>query len=254
MEHEEYSKMYEFEDSYWWFQGRKYMMGQIVSSLPNYATEDARILDLGCGTGLMLEHFSKTHWSAGLDFSNLALQFSQKKGANKLLQANVEDIPIADNSLDIITALDLAEHVANDDQMFAETYRTLKPGGRMVLTVPAHPFLWSDHDDALHHHRRYTRKELKKRLTEAGFEIERLSWSITFTFPIIVAFRLFQRCFQHSSRPKTHLILLPRWANSLLTMSVRLEALLLKYINLPFGVTLMAVAHKEAKSTEEKST
>jgi len=240
----EYAKMYDLEDTYWWFQGRKRIVARMLDALPVFRAGGARILDLGCGTGLMLAYLNSRHWSVGLDFSPLALVFSRRRGLQRLVQADAERLPVAPESFDLITALDLTEHVERDDLLLAEAHRVLRPGGGLVLSVPAHPFLWSDHDEALYHFRRYRRGELRARIQEAGFRVTRLSYCITFTFPIIVAFRWLQRLRGKSPRPKTHLIKLPPWANRIILASVELEAFLLKCTNLPFGVTLVAVAEK----------
>jgi SAM-dependent methyltransferase len=195
----------------------------------------------------MLRHLEENGWAVGLDFSPLAIEFSRRRGARRLVRADVQAMPIADEAFDVVTALDLTEHVERDDLVFSEILRILKPEGRLVLTVPAHPSLWSDHDDALFHCRRYTRAALEQKMQAAGFGIERLSFCITFTSPLIVGFRLLQRLFQKPDHPKSHLILLPPWANRLLTLSVRFEAFLLKWFDLPFGITLLAVARKKSR-------
>jgi SAM-dependent methyltransferase len=245
MDPAEYAKMYHLEETYWWFQGRKKIVLRMLNSLPRFREGGASVLDLGCGTGLMLDYLSNRHASSiGLDFSPLALQFCRQRGLQRLVRADVQDLPLAADQFDVITALDLAEHVERDEVLFSEIFRALKPGGHLVITVPAHPYLWSEHDEALYHFRRYRRGEFRERILQAGFRLNRLSYCITFTFPPIVAFRWLQRLRPKSQRPKTHLIALPRWANRLILATVEIEALLLKWINLPFGVTLLAVAEK----------
>ncbi len=250
MQPEEYAKMYDLEDTYWWFQGRLSLVADQFNHLSPLLQESTRVLDLGCGTGLMLHYLNARCWTAGLDFSKLALDFSRQRGLNRLLQADVQALPVRGDSCDVVTALDLAEHVRHDERMFAEVHRILRPGGQFVLTTPAHPFLWSDHDDALYHCRRYTREELRQKLLDAGFQIERLTYCISFTFPAIVAFRLLQklyhRLFQKPERPKTHVIQLPGWANRFLKATVLIETRLLRHFDLPFGVTLLAVLRKAA--------
>jgi SAM-dependent methyltransferase len=248
MQPEEYAKMYHLEDTYWWFQGRLSLVADQVEQLSLLHRDGVRVLDLGCGTGLMLDYLNARCWSAGLDFSKLALDFSRRRGLRRLLQADAQALPVCDRSCDLVTALDLAEHVEHDGRMFAEIHRILRPGGRFVLTTPAHPFLWSDHDDALFHCRRYTREELRRKLQDVGFEVTRLTYCISFTFPAIVAFRLAQkayhRLFHKPERPKTHVIQLPDWANRFLQATVQLETRLLRHFDLPFGVTLLAVLRK----------
>lgn len=247
MQPEEYAKMYHLEDTYWWFQGRKRIVVKLLAQLPDFARDQTRVLDLGCGTGLILEYLNKTHQATGLDFSPLALQYSARRGAKNLIRADVQHLPLAPDAFHVVTALDLAEHVERDDRLFGEIHRVLKPGGHLVLTVPAHPYLWSDHDEALHHYRRYTKKELRRKIQQAGLELTRLTYCITFTYPFIAALRILQRPFRDPNRPRAHVIQLPRPANWLLKKTVHLEAHALKIANLPFGVTLLAVAQKKPK-------
>jgi ubiquinone/menaquinone biosynthesis C-methylase UbiE len=253
MDPAEYSKMYDVEDSYWWFQGRRAVVMRLLERLPGFREGGQRVLDLGCGTGLMLEQLQRLHWTLGLDFSPLALNYSRRRGARNLLRADAQALPFDDGAFDLITALDIAEHIERDDVFYTEAYRVLRPGGRLVATVPAFPFLWSDHDRALHHHRRYTRRAFVERLREAGFRDFRVSYCITFTFPIIAGFRLLQKILRrdNNGRPKTHVFILPKWANNLLLASVEFEGLLLRWTNLPIGVSLVAVAQKPAEGSRE---
>jgi len=244
MDPAEYEKMYALEDTYWWFQGRRAVVMRMLERLSSFRDGGELVLDLGCGTGLMLEELQRRHRALGLDFSPLALEFSRRRGARNLLRGDAQALPLADATLALITALDIAEHVERDDLLFSEAFRVLKPGGHLVATVPAHPFLWSEHDDALHHCRRYTRETFSECLRAAGFRECRLSYCITFTFPVIVTFRILQRVFKRHSKPKTHIVVLPRWANMLLLASVKLEAFLLRWLDLPLGVTLAAVVRK----------
>lgn len=243
----EYARMYDLEDTYWWFQGRKWIVVNVLEQIALSRDATFKVLDLGCGTGLMLDHLNQRYWATGLDFSPLALDFSRRRGAGNLIQGDVERLPVANDAFDLVTALDLMEHVEHDDQLLNEIFRSLKPGGSLLVTVPAHPFLWSDHDDALYHFRRYKRSELQKRILDAGFELQRLTYCITCTFPFIVAFRFLQRRLQKRDHPKAHLIVLPSWANRLLMWSVQMESQLLKWTNLPFGITLLAVGRKPQK-------
>ncbi|MBN1867258.1 class I SAM-dependent methyltransferase [Candidatus Sumerlaeota bacterium] len=244
MDPSEYGRQYDAEDTYWWYQGRLEIVERLLDMIPGYKRDGLRVLDLGCGTGLLLRRLEISHHPVGIDFSPLALEFSRRRGAERLARGDVQALPIVDASFDVVTALDLAEHIERDDALFAETLRVLRPGGHLVVSVPAYPFLWSEHDETLYHHRRYRRGELRRHIEEAGFDVVRCSYCITFTFPLIVGFRLLQRLKSKKDRPKTHLVVLPRWANALLRKTVSLEALLLRWINLPFGVTLVALARK----------
>jgi len=249
MNREEYDRMYFLEGTYWWFQGRLRIIKRVLEAYLPIKPRRGRVLDVGCGTGLMLDEFKS--WSpVGLDFSGAALKYCRQRGLNQILRGDVTNLPIDSNSIDLILALDLMEHVDRHDLMIREFHRVLKPGGCLMATVPAHPNLWSDHDIALHHFRRYTRGSLRALLKHGGLKPLKFSYAITFTYPAIVLFRRIQQWYQglrggkRREGAKAHLIALPRPLNALLTHILHLEAALLARMNLPFGVTLVTLARK----------
>lgn len=247
---EEYERMYSLEDTYWWFQGRMKIIETILTRYMKETPRVGRVLDVGCGTGLMLSRLKK--WEPmGLDFSRLAMKFCRKRGIDHLAVGDVVKLPIQSRSLDLILALDLIEHIERDDLMIREFRRVLRPGGYLMATVPAHQSLWSDHDIALHHFRRYSHAGFLRLLRSAGFEPVKYSFGITFTYLPIVAFRKLQLFWQHShgvdapARPRTHLIPLPAFLNIPLIKLLHIEAWLLKFIDLPFGVSLMTLCRRK---------
>jgi len=151
-------------------------------------------------------------------------------------------MPLRTNWCDAIIALDVFEHVDRHEAAFAEAYRTLAPGGILVLSVPAFQSLWGPHDVALMHRRRYTRGELRECLLASGFRVERLSYSVFFLFPIVVVVRFFEK--RRKGPAKASLAALPGWLNRLLIGIQALEAALISRINLPWGSSLIAVARK----------
>lgn len=245
MEAVEYENMYTLEDTYWWFQGR---MKIITNCLETHGVlrPGIRVLDVGCGTGLMLRRLADCR-PIGLDFSPLSMQFCRRRGVERLLQGDVVHLPFRDDSLDLILALDLLEHVERDDLLVDQFQRVLKPGGHAMITVPAHQSLWSEHDEALHHYRRYSKEQFRGLLTERGFDLVKYSFAISATYYPIVAFRRFQRWRQRGDenhRPKTHLITLPGPINRALIQVLHAEAWWLRRHSLPFGVTLLCLARK----------
>lgn len=246
MDEIEYEKMYSLEDTYWWFQGRKFI---IFSLLGKYSLlkkdTPKRVIDLGCGTGLILSELNAISVPVGIDFSMTALSFCKRRGLRDLTCADVNNLPFADESFDLIFALDLLEHIKDDKHLLGEIRRICGPGGVLIATVPAHQYLWSEHDEALHHYRRYSAKEFHKLIVQSGFELIKYSFCISFMYFPIVIFRKLQKLFKPSGSPKTHLILLPRWMNSFLIQLLRLEAFLIKYINFPFGVSILCIARKK---------
>lgn len=242
----EYEKMYNLEDHYWWFQGRKYIILDLMNNFIN-KKDSLNILDIGCGTGMLLSELSRFGEPIGLDFSPLALAFCRKRGIKDLMRASVDDLPIKNNSIDIITAFDLIEHIEDDKKLCNSIFDICKNDGYFILTVPAYQFLWSKHDESLYHYRRYTKKQIEDMLTKAGFKINKLTYAITLTFIPIAIYRFIEKIFNKNSKPKSHLITLPEWINSLLIMTLKLESKILSKFNLPFGVSIICIAQKNVK-------
>jgi len=240
----EYEKMYHMENSYWWFQGRKAIIFSLLTEFTPLLKTEGVCLDVGCGTGLILEMLNSYSKPVGLDLSAKALHYCKERGLSSLIRADTDQLPIADASCDLILALDLLEHIDDDKRLMKEFNRICKPGGYICLTVPAHQYLWSEHDEALHHFRRYSKKTFDALFRDSHFTPMKLTYAITVTYLPIVVFRKLQRLLRSNERPKTHLIPLPRLLNSLLIRILVLEAWLLKYLNFPFGVSLIGLAKK----------
>lgn len=242
MQTEEYAKMYRLEDRYWWFVGRRLLA---LGLLDRYAAANPprrRLLDLGCGTGVVLGELARRGDPIGLDCSDHALGFCRERGLTGLLRGDGTRLPLAASSVDAIVALDVFEHIADHEGAFREARRVLRPGGVLVLSVPAFRFLWGPHDVALMHHRRYTRNEMGAVLRSAGFEIEKLSHSVFLLFPVVVVVRFFERLRRGPAR--ANLVPVPGWANRLLVGLQRFEAWLIDKTELPWGSSVVAVARK----------
>lgn len=246
METQEYNTMFELENDYWWFVARRALVEELVKNEANNCPSP-KIFDVGCGTGANLAAFSQYGKSYGIDMAKEAISFCRSRGLNNLVISKVESVAYLSESFDVITALDVLEHIDDDVAAMKELYRVCKPGGMLLVTVPAYGFLWSEHDEALHHRRRYAAHELRNKLTLAGFDIERCSYFITLFFFPILAIRILQSIFKDSTHPKTSHIALPRIINKLLIAILAFEQWLLHFINLPFGVSIVCVARKLPK-------
>jgi len=199
MNPEEYARMHQFEDWYWWFVARREAALQFVRDF-RPGDGPVRILDAGCGTGALLECLARERGTNvyGADLAVEALAFSRGRGRRGLVQADLIALPFRADTFDIVTALDVVEHVEADTAALAEIRRVLKPGGILVMSVPAYAFLWSSHDEALHHKRRYTAGMLAPRLKDAGLVTTRMTYLLSVLFPAIALFRLADRL-----RPQT---------------------------------------------------
>lgn len=245
MEKTEYEKLYQFENYYWWHIGRSKI---IYKLLKNYLPRDNSfdILDVGCGTGINLGILEKFGKVVGVDPSKKALQFTRQRGFKNLIKASAEKLPFPDKCFNLVTALDVIEHIADDLKALKELHRVLKSQGLLLVTVPAYQFIWSEHDEALHHFRRYTASQLHQKLNQAGFRVKRRSYVITFTFPLILGYRLLKGLLpKNSSVPQTSYVVLPRFLNNFLIFTLKIEGWLLKYINLPFGTSVICLAQKD---------
>lgn len=245
---EEYDRMYALEDSYWWFVARRGLIAHLLGDLALPTTID--ILDIGCGTGAMLDRLHEFGNVTGADFSPQALAYCRERGERngreyRLVRADVRSLPFADNSFDIVTAMDIIEHIDRDKDAMSEILRVLKPGGRLLATVPAYMALWSEHDHALHHHRRYTAHGFRDLARRAGFVIDHLSYTVTTLLPLIWAIRAYNRArASKGGAPKADVEELHPVVNRLLLKLVDAETQIVRKAALPFGVTVVAVARK----------
>ncbi|MGC8783457.1 MAG: class I SAM-dependent methyltransferase [Armatimonadota bacterium] len=238
----EYERMYRYEDHYWWFVSRRELVDSLVRRLP--LPHQAIIVDVGCGTGATAMQLRRYGTVIGVDISLLALSWSRQRGLNNLLLAAAERLPIAPESVDVIVATDILEHLDDDVAVLKEFYRALKPGGYVVITVPAYSILWSEHDLALMHRRRYVARVLAKRSHAAGFKITRLTYALFFLFPLALVMRLLKRRPTPGKEPEAQLPPLPAWLNRLLIHVQRIETAMLSYLRFPWGVSVVAVLRK----------
>jgi SAM-dependent methyltransferase len=244
MQQHTYSIMYEVEGKHWWFAGRRRIIAEFVGKVcRDLGKTRPRILDVGCGTGANIQMLSQFGAAEGVDVSAEALDFCRARGLGQVKQGAAESLPFEDASFDLVTGLDVVEHLDDDIAGLREMARVLQPGGRAVLFVPAFMFLWGVQDDISHHRRRYTLPELKEKLREAGLEIERASYAnITFFFPILIG-RLLMRL--TGVRPASENNITIGALNGLLGRILGAESWWLRYMNFPFGVSIICVARRD---------
>ncbi len=243
MEQHTYSIMYEVEGKHWWFAGRRRIIAGFVEKVcRDIATSQPRILDVGCGTGANLQMLAQFGAAEGVDVSSDALDFCRARGLAEVKQGAAENLPFADASFDVVTGLDVVEHLDDDVAGLREMRRVLRPDGRAVLFVPAFMFLWGVQDDISHHRRRYTLVELEQKLKSAGLKIERASYAnITFFVPILIG-RVMMRL--TGLRPASENNITIGALNGLLGRILGSESWWLRRMSFPFGVSIICVAKK----------
>ena len=254
MQQHTYAIMRRVEESHWWFVGRRQIirsfLRRIVHDLQTgseYPTQDTAlntldILDVGCGTGANLEMLSEFGKAEGVDVSAEALSFCQARGLQNVKLGAAEALPYEDNSFDLVTGLDVVEHLDDDVAGLKEMRRVLRRGGRTFLFVPAFMFLWGVQDDVSNHRRRYTLKDLKRVVRGAGFEVERATYvNISFFAPILLG-RLFMRA--TGLRPESENNITIGFLNGLMGKLLSAERGPLRYLNFPFGVSIICVARR----------
>ena len=180
----------------------------------------------------------------GIDISDEALSFCRKKNLS-VSKASIENIPFPAASFDLITSFDVIYHksIKDDTVVLRQMNRVLRERGLLLIRVAAFDFLYGDRDRLVHTARRYTKKQLIKKLKQAGFKIEAISYVNFFLFPLAVLARTWERL-RHTEIPQSDLAKTPGWLNSFLKNILYLEAFLLKYTTLPFGVSIVCVARK----------
>lgn len=246
MEKEVYLQTFLQEDCHWWFKG----MRKITLSLLDIYYKDQKdllILDAGCGTGGMMNSLEKYGNVFGVDFSPEAIVFCKKRNLSNISQASIEKLPFSSQYFDIVVCLDVIYHqgVKDDRRAVQELYRVLKPGGRLFLRVPANPWFSSYHAELVHTRHRYSKNEIRKLLSQFFF-IEKLSYINTFLFLPSVLKRQIEKMFSKKRSLKRSLDLeTPLWPLAKIFYSCLLiESFLIKKINFPFGLSLIAIAKK----------
>ena len=235
-----YPILYELEESHWWHIGRRRIIASFVRDICAQVTDRTpRILDVGCGTGGNLKLLSQFGNAEGVDISADALAFCRERGLEVKAGA-AEDLPYEDATFDLVTALDVVEHLDDDVAGLREMRRVLRPGGRLLIFVPAFMWLWGVQDDISHHRRRYRLPELRGALNEAGFEVERTTYAnITFLLPTFFG-RLLMRV--TGIKPESENNINISALNPLFGRILGAEATFLRFMNFPIGVSGLCVA------------
>jgi SAM-dependent methyltransferase len=247
MHAQDFEWLYQLEEKYWWFAA----MREIADTVAAHELQQpqTRILDAGCGTGFNLDYYSRggARDVYGIDIAEAALKHVRQRGFLKVAQASITELPLRSNAFDIVFSFDVLTMipVEKHDIALREMQRVLKPGGHLFIRVAAFMWLWSSHDDDLQVRHRFTREELTKRLSAAGFVLEWSSYGNGFLFPVI----LVRRFLKHAGiGTGTDVKPLPRglaWLDTIFRRVLAAEASWFRSgRHLPFGLSLICYARK----------
>jgi SAM-dependent methyltransferase len=243
VEKEEYQRLFELEDRLWWFVGMRAISLALIERFVPHPSPLA-ILDVGCGTGGMLEHLGRYGSVVGVDVSDQALAYAKHREPRALVRAGLPHLPFVTGSFDLLTSFDVIYHqaVGDDEAALSEMARLLRAGGRLLLRVPAHDWLRGRHDVAVQTRHRYGKRELREKLRRAGLEVSYLSYANCFLFPVAVSMRLAEKLSRPQEGSDVRDVSPP--VNQLLTGALKLEAAILPRAPLPLGLSLVAVAER----------
>lgn len=232
------------EDHHWWHVGRRRIVSDVVERLG--LPRGSRLLDAGCGAGGMLDTLSSFGDVSGLDVNSEWAALARQRGYEDIREGVVERLPWDEEMFDLVTLLDVLEHTADDRVTLSELRRVVRPGGYLLVTVPAYQVLWSSHDLANHHYRRYSRRTLRTAAVAAAWSVERMTFFNALLLPPAVAVRFAQKLRRESAEqhtPDAHIG--PRWLYPALQLPLRAEACWLRRErNLPAGLSLLALLRR----------
>ena len=250
MDKDFYKTYFEAEKNHWWFRVRRNI---ILSLIKKYKVpKTVKVFDFGCGSGCTVGYLQKLGYDAsGSDISLEAIEFGLSKGIRNIAAVPNLEISPPEEAFDLILALDVIEHIQDDSGAIRNIERALRPGGLAVITVPAYQWLWGVQDDIAYHYRRYAIGSLTKVLKKnTKLKILRKTYFNTFLFLPIVIVRIFSKWFNLKDR-ESDFDINSRFLNSLFYFIFNLETYFLKFLNFPFGVSILLVLEKNDKSIQK---
>lgn len=248
-----FERLVEIEDRHFWFRTRNRVIGAVVRDMVSALPPGYRVLEAGCGTGNVLrelEHICEgVGVLVGLDQSQEGLRFARQRCSCSLLQGDLLSLP-GDEPFDVVGLFDVLEHLPDDVSVLRDLHSLVTPAGALVITVPAHPSLWSYFDEASHHCRRYTCDDLESKLAVAGYEVEYITYYMAALFPLMWTSRRMKELRQNSdgsasqARAMADLKVVPG-ANGLLGALLAWEPkAITRRWRIPIGTSVLAVARR----------
>lgn len=253
MEAAHYDELARLEETHWWHLARQQIIIDfLMRNLGNLGLgKEAELLDIGCGTGKMLRLLQRVSRPVGIDNSPQAIAYCRRKKAGRALLADALKLPFPNERFAMVSAQEVLEHIKDDNEALREWRRVIKPGGLLILTCPAYQWMWGPADIFAHHFRRYSRPKLIKLLQKNGFTIIRASYFNTLLFPGVAFIRLVRKPFINLEKMSADDLATsfdfhigPRFLNGVLRWIFALERYLLRWVSLPFGVSILVLARK----------
>ena len=236
--------MLDLDEHHWWYRGRRLIIDTELRRLP--LPVPATVLDAGCGSGRTLLQLAGLGSVSGIELNPEAAGLARERGEFDVRVGRLEELPWETGSFDLITCLDVIEHTPDDRVTLRELRRVARPGGWLLVTVPAYQTLWSLHDEANHHYRRYNRKTLAAAADEAGWDLVRMSSFNSLLLAPAAVVRLAQRR-RLGDDYTPELKVGPPWLNAVLERPLQMEARWLsRGRTLPAGLSLLAVLRAPA--------
>jgi SAM-dependent methyltransferase len=239
MERVVYQQMAELDDRHWWYRARRRIIADLIRREAK-PPSDARILEIGCGTGHNLAMLSGFGHVDGLELDDEARALSEQRLGRSVLSSPLPELAgVPERHYDLVGAFDVIEHIDDDEAALASIGTRLKPGGKLVMTVPAHPWMWSAHDVVNHHKRRYSKRSLRKLIDASPLQLERIGYFNSLLFPLAVAERAASKL---RGKQDADVTLPPAPLNAALEKVFGAERYLVGRLPLPVGLSLFAVA------------
>ena len=228
------------QKDHWWYNARRDILKRMIEDLD--LPDGPQILEVGCGTGANLGMLRKFGALSAMDTDEVSVNYAREHNNQVIIEKAPLPIIPFEVDFDLICAFDVLEHIEDDHRAMTSIYDQTKKGGYALLTVPAHPWLWSAHDEINHHKRRYTIRNFRTLLRKSGFGIQKISYYNTFLFAPVAAKRLIDK---HIRKTESHdMELPPPVVNTALEHIFAAERFILPHFNFPFGVSLIAVCRK----------
>ena len=238
MERDAYREMAELDQKLWWYRARRDVLADLIRREVKL-DKDARILEIGCGTGHNLPMLGAFGHVDAVELDDESRAIAEQRLGRRVINSPLPELAGVDDGYDLIAALDVIEHIEDDDAALAAIAGKLKSGGKFLMTVPAHRWMWSAHDVVNHHKRRYSKSQLRRLIEGSPMKLEKVGYFNSLLFPVAVAERMASKL---RGKDDANLSLPAKPLNSALEKTFAAERHLIGRVPLPPGLSLFAVA------------